>query len=211
MNGIVYLLDQCPQCGVANPLITAVEAPKLHHKDEWDNRWWHFTAECSKCRLHILFYGHTNENDMATRTEPRIVYVEKSFPDSRRAANELPDRSKAYLQQALGSLHAPDGAVMLAASSVDSMLKDRGYKQGSLYSRIEKAHADGLLTAEMRDWAHEIRLSANEPRHADDDFAGATAADATQVIEFAEALGEYLFVLPMRVEKWKAAAKGSLA
>jgi hypothetical protein len=92
---------------------------------------------------------------------------------------------------------------MLAASSIDAMLKERGYKDGSLYGRIEKSTSDGLLTAQMRDWAHEIRLSANEPRHADDEFDGATDKDAEQVIEFARALAEYLYVLPAKVQKWK--------
>lgn len=98
---------------------------------------------------------------------------------------------------------------MLAASSVDSMLKDKGYKENSLFFRINQAHEDGLLTRQMRDWAHEIRLSANEPRHADDDFQGATSEDAKQVIEFAEALGEYLYVLPARVKKWQSIASSN--
>lgn len=92
---------------------------------------------------------------------------------------------------------------MLAASSIDSMLKEYGYKDGSLFNRIETAHCDGLLTSQMRDWAHEIRLSANEPRHADHDYKGATAQDAAQAVRFAKALAEYLFVLPARVTKWK--------
>jgi hypothetical protein len=95
---------------------------------------------------------------------------------------------------------------MLTASSIDAMLKDKGYKQGTLYSRIEQSAADGLLTAQMREWAHEIRLSANEPRHADDEFNGATEKDAEQAIEFARALAEYLYVLPARVEKWQGEA-----
>jgi hypothetical protein len=93
---------------------------------------------------------------------------------------------------------------MLAASSIDAMLKEKGYKSGTLYKRIEVAAEQGTLTSQMQDWAHEIRLSANEPRHADDDFTGASEAEAEQVIQFAKALAEYLFVLPARVQKWKA-------
>ncbi|MBU0557692.1 MAG: DUF4145 domain-containing protein [Alphaproteobacteria bacterium] len=95
---------------------------------------------------------------------------------------------------------------MLAASSIDAMLKEKGFREGSLYRRIELAAEEGILTSEMREWAHEIRLSANEPRHADDDYEGATSADAEQIIEFAKALGQYLFELPSKVKKWKAQA-----
>ena len=95
---------------------------------------------------------------------------------------------------------------MLSASAIDAMLKEKGYKSGTLYKRIEDARDNGLLTAEMSDWAHEIRLSANEPRHADDEYGGASDADVDQTLQFARALGEYLFVLPVKVQKWKAAA-----
>jgi hypothetical protein len=93
---------------------------------------------------------------------------------------------------------------MLAASAIDAMLKDRGYRDGSLYARIKKSSEDGALTREMAEWAHVIRLSANEPRHADDDFNGATGDDADQIIAFTKALGEYLYVLPARVRSWQA-------
>ncbi len=111
-----------------------------------------------------------------------------------------------FFQQALESRHAPDGALMLAASSIDAMLKDKGYSHGSLFSRIGEATKAGLLTSEMEAWAHEIRLSANDPRHADDNFEGATTEDADQILAFAKALGEYLYVLPVRVKRWQAKA-----
>ena len=49
------------------------------------------------------------------------------------------------------------------------MLKERGYIEGKLFPRIEKAEKDGLLTTHMADWAHDIRLDANDERHADYD------------------------------------------
>lgn len=95
---------------------------------------------------------------------------------------------------------------MLAGSAVDSMLKIKGYEFGSVYARIEQAVKDHVLTQEMSEWAHAVRLEANKPRHADIDEPHATRESAQQTIEFAEALGEYLFVLPARIERGKVAA-----
>ncbi len=67
----------------------------------------------------------------------------------------IPATARAYLTQSLNSLHVPAGAVMLAASSVDAMLKAKNYLEGSLYARIEKAVADNLITPEMAEWAHD--------------------------------------------------------
>ena len=95
---------------------------------------------------------------------------------------------------------------MLAASSVDAMLKDRGYKEGSVYSRINKAAEDHLITKGMAEWAHEVRLDANEQRHADDSVQLPTEEDARRCVAFTRALGEFLFVLPARVERGRREA-----
>ena len=105
-------------------------------------------------------------------------------------------------------MHAPAGAVMLIASAVDAMLKNKGYKDGSLYERINKAAADHSITEEMAAWAHDIRLDANEQRHANESAPLPTEEDAARVLEFALALGEFLYVLPARVKRGRTAVKG---
>ncbi|MEO7680189.1 MAG: hypothetical protein ABIS14_05775, partial [Sphingomonas sp.] len=62
---------------------------------------------------------------------------------------DVPLRARTYLSQAINSLSSPDGAVMLAGSAVDAMLKIIGYTEGSVYSRIEKAVEDNILTSPM--------------------------------------------------------------
>jgi hypothetical protein len=79
------------------------------------------------------------------------------------------------------------------------MLKDKGFKDGSLYSRIESAVAAHLITSEMGVWAHEIRLDANDQRHSDEQAPLPSEADAAKAIEFANALAQFLYVLPAMV------------
>jgi hypothetical protein len=90
---------------------------------------------------------------------------------------------------------------MLAASAVDAMLKAKGLKDGSLYSRIDKAAADHLITVEMARWAHEVRLDANDQRHADEEVPLPQQADAKRTVDFALALAQLMFVLPARVQR----------
>ncbi len=135
--------------------------------------------------------------------------VMEYFPQSAAIDEDIPERPKTFLKQAQESLHAPAGAVMLAASAVDAMLKQRGYTEGSLYSRIEKATQDRVLTSEMAPWAHAVRLDANDQRHADEAATLPSPEDAKRVLEFALALGEYLFVLPTRIQRGiKSGANG---
>lgn len=98
---------------------------------------------------------------------------------------------------------------MLAASAVDAMLKAKGLREGSLYARIEQAAKENVITEDMAQWAHDVRLDANDQRHSDEEAPPATTADAEQCVEFATALGQFLFVLPARVKRGlKRAEKG---
>ena len=92
----------------------------------------------------------------------------------------------------------------MAASAVDAMLKAKGYTEGNLYPRINKAAVDHVITEEMAQWAHEVRLEANDPRHADVNNPLPSQADAVRSIDFVQALGQLLFVLPERVKRGRA-------
>jgi hypothetical protein len=98
---------------------------------------------------------------------------------------------------------------MVAASAVDAMLKRKGYGEGTLYARIERAADGHLITKDMATWAHEVRLEANDQRHADPAAPMPTELDAKRVVQFALALAEFLFVLPARVQKGLAATRSN--
>ncbi|WP_250158170.1 DUF4145 domain-containing protein [Vibrio alginolyticus] len=127
----------------------------------------------------------------------------------RSISDDIPETAKAYLQQASESLHAPAGAVMLSASAVDAMLKSKGLTNGSLYSRINTAAEQHIITEDMATWAHDVRLDANDQRHADQNASLPTTIDAQRVLDFSMALAEILYVLPSKVARGIAQAESS--
>jgi hypothetical protein len=135
--------------------------------------------------------------------------IEKVIPSVRDAHEDLPERARTYLQQAFETLHAPDAAAVMAGAAVDAMLKEFGLEKGSLYVRIDEAVKAHILTQAMGEWAHEVRLGSNRPRHADADNPHVSLAEAKQSVEFAEALGKFLFELTARVKRGIAAAKAT--
>jgi hypothetical protein len=137
-----------------------------------------------------------------TAWAPKQNYpVEAVYPKFESVDLEIPERPRAYILQASESMHAPAGAIMLAASSVDSMLKAKGFCEGSLYSRIDKAAAEHVITSDMASWAHAVRLDANDQRHTDETSALPTMTDAQRVLDFAITLAQIMFVLPARVAR----------
>ncbi|WP_225248311.1 DUF4145 domain-containing protein [Mesorhizobium sp. J8] len=129
------------------------------------------------------------------------------FPAAKIAHEDIPDPARKFLQQAYETLHAPDAAAVMAGSAVDAMLKAHKLVDGSLYSRIDDALKQNLLTDGMAKWAHSVRLGSNRPRHADEKRPHVSADEARQSVEFAEALGNFLFVLTAKIDRGIKAAE----
>lgn len=181
-------LDRCPHCNVDQPsLAYCAEATTVSLAQE--KMAWRMYA-CGRCGKIV--------SARSGNFEAGIVEV---FPEPRTVSDDLPNRARTYLYQATLSLQAPAGAVMLAASAVDAMLKEKGLTTGSLSSRINEAATKHLITQDMASWAHEVRLDSNDQRHSDLSAELPTSTDAQRCIDFAAALGQILFVLPARVQR----------
>lgn len=127
--------------------------------------------------------------------------VRAIYPQVQYLSSVLPSKVSHFLQEAIDSTFTPSACIMVCASAVDAMLKEKGFKNGKLYARINKAAAERILTEDMEKWAHQIRLDANDERHADEDAGMPTIDDAKQCVEFAKTLAEFLFVLPDKVTR----------
>ena len=181
-------ISRCPHCSIDHPNLALTVPEFVTRADNGMNqRYWKVYA-CRRCGGVVTAYCYDGD-----RT------VIQFYPSIETVDDTLPERVKAYLQQAIESSFAPAGSVMLCASAVDAMLKEKGFSEGSLYTRINNAVKSGLLTKEMGTWAHQVRLDANGQRHSDGDITLPTIEDAKQSIEFATTLAEFLFILPSKV------------
>jgi len=183
------IIDRCPHCRVALPYMPSFSNSETTNHIGEDKRWWR-TYGCPQCGGLVLASAYHDGEE--------IIAI---YPEIKSVNPIIPNPAKEYLKQAIDSLHAPSASIMVAASSIDAMLKEKGYSKGSLYARINEASKDHLITEGMATWAHQVRLEANEQRHADPDFKLPDGGDAQRVIDFTLALAEFLFVLPSRVAK----------
>ncbi len=190
MLGEQLPLERCPHCGAHRPTLEKGHVLGTKAFDGSNPRTW-ATYVCRGCGGVVMAWSKSAVNAVGP--------VEGVLPQHEELSDAIPAEARRYLRQAQDSIHAPDGAVMLAASAVDAMLKSKGYQDGNLYSRIKSAVDAHLITADMALWAHHVRLEANKPRHADQDEPHATQAGASRAVEFASALANILFVLPSRI------------
>jgi hypothetical protein len=190
-------LSRCPHCSIDKPNLKKVFHIETNNHQGISKRLWGIYV-CSRCGGIVSAWS--------SGWQGMVVGV---YPSTEKVDAIIPAPAHDYLQQALNSIHAPAGAVMLAASAVDAMFKSKGYKEGSLYKRIDEAAKNHLITADMAQWAHEVRLDANDQRHADEQFALPSEEIAKRAVDFALVLGEILFVLPSRVQRGlEKSAKG---
>ncbi|TIR28287.1 MAG: DUF4145 domain-containing protein [Mesorhizobium sp.] len=191
------LLDvgRCPHCSIASPNLEKV----------WSDVW--YTAgqqgwaayRCNSCGG-VVTTVLVLEN---SGTMPTLAL----FPDAKEAHEDIPEPARRFLQQAFETLHAPDAAAVMAGSAVDAMLKFHKLVEGNLYGRIDEALKQHLLTEGMAKWAHSVRLGSNRPRHADEKRPHVSPDEAIQSVEFAEALGNFLFVLTAKIDRGIKAAE----
>ena len=196
-NGQELPLERCPHCGVNKPRLIRINQNETTDFKQTLRRFW-CCYQCVTCGGVTLTVTHSAVGDVM-----QMWPTASSIPDT------VPLKARTFLTQAIASLHAPAGALMLAASGLDAMLKDKGYLKGSLNDRIDEASKKHLITEEMAAWAHEIRLDANDQRHADENAPLPTQDDANKVIEFAQALAQFLYVLPARVARGRKTATQS--
>lgn len=195
---MAYLTDflvqnRCPHCGADSPTLRAIcDVRESRNHEGGDHRLWRMYA-CGRCGG-VVTAG-------AKQISGRVFEISEIYPRQQTVDETVPERARNFLSQALDSLSAPDGAVMLAASAVDAMLKEKRLKNGSLYARIQEAKDQGTITADMEKWAHQVRLDATDPRHADDMTPHHDGPSAKRAVDFALALAQFLFVLPARVTR----------
>ena len=196
-------LTSCPHCSKPHPSLQWPHQSKdrdcfqTSSHDEVKKRWWGIYV-CRSCGGVIAASAPVNPSN------DNLLYagdITAFYPVTQTIDESIPQKPRVFLLQAQESLHAPAGAIMLSASAVDAMLKEKNYTEGSLYERIDNAKDEHLITEDMAKWAHKVRLDANEQRHADRDVGLPTQDDAKLTFDFAMAFAEYLFVLPSKVTR----------
>jgi len=198
-------VDRCPHCSTANPTLIRrhvfyVQPKKASYLAAFPNNCflqWHVYT-CESCAGLAAVASRV----AATQVQfPQNQAAEWMVPAPDPISADVPEPAARYLLRARETISSPEASVVMSASAVDAMLKKRQYMAGTLYTRIKKAEEDGVLTKEMAAWAHDIRLDANDERHADHTAEAPTLKDAERCLEFAETIADLLFVLPARVKR----------
>ena len=208
MMGSVFKAD-CPRCGTRGVAFTLVDEKMTANIDlvnhgifKWDT-----TARCGHCDCGVIaafvFQGSGGDSPNARLTgRPREEIVpDQIFPEppDHNAPAYTPDPARDYFRQGMDSLQANnfDAGGMVFRKALEVALKSKfGSNDGKLYDCIEKAVGNGGLTADMGEWAHEIRSLGNEAAH-----QPFSQEEAQSLADFTRLVFMYLFTLPGMMQK----------
>ena len=160
-------ISKCPHCSIANPQLKQLWETKdpLFRRDVGTiGRLW-ATYQCTSCADVVLVRCSWSSRVHELKNwANRVQKIDEIYPSTKAAHDDIPEPARTFLQQAFDTLHAPDAAAVMAGSAVDAMLKKKGLVEGNLYSRIDKALVDNLLTKGMADWGAQrsSRLKSTE-------------------------------------------------
>lgn len=183
----------CPNCRRYSSLIERTGFDKEFKSDGRVFTVRYSVSECNSCNQHFL----------VIRADGKII---KIYPDTLpRAVNELiPQDIKTDFEEALlcYSVGAYRGAAALARRTVQLICLDKGAsKNKNLHQQIDELFSSGVITKDIKEWAHEVRFLGNDAAHPNKNIV--SQDDAKDILDLLESLCDVLYVAPAKAAERK--------
>ncbi len=166
---------------------------------------------CGSCLEGVIWEYSTasGQHPMGSNGEVRQFHIvlgeQWPKPESGAAPQDTPASVASYFEQGTSSLEAGnfDSAGMMFRKTLESATRilDTNLSKIPLVKRIENLAAGGKITADLAQWAHEVRLGGNEAAHDEEPFS---LEDCRDLCNFIENFLRYAFTLPSAVKRRSA-------
>lgn len=203
------VLNPCPYCDT-KATYSAFYDPREHMSKLKEGRLYHVLAYCDneKCGRVILliFKGVTMTTDrgyeyidteLVDQYPKRTPKSHKSIP--RQVADDYIEAIKCF------DIDAWKATVAMCRRALQGSVIEKGAKKERLVDQIDELYDQQIITKDIKDWAHEIRLTGNIGAHPDKDgLENVTKEDAKELIDFMEEYLNYVYIMPSKVESKRA-------
>jgi len=137
----------CPYCHVHSTITLRTYADGFH------------IYQCDNCSGLILFIEKGRE--IIDQYPKRVPKIDTSVPSE--VARDYVEAIKCF------DVGANKGSVVMCRRALQSSVIERGAKKDRLVDQIDELHDKQIITKDIKDWAHEIRLTGNIGAHPDED------------------------------------------
>ena len=109
---------------------------------------------------------------------------------------------KAYSEaQACFKAKAYTASAIMCRKTLEGICREHKIKENNLESSLKKMKEEGIIESRMFEWANTLRISGNEAVH--DLSVTVAPEDARDIMEFTNALLEYVFTFKDKYEQYK--------
>jgi hypothetical protein len=143
-------------------------------------------GECNSCDYFMLIQ---RTRGLITRILPTPLpkSVDERIPEPIKT-----DFTEAYLCLSVGAYR---GAAVMGRRALQNICLEKGAKEGaSLQTQIDWLFSEGIITKELKDWAHEVRYVGNDAAHPNKQLV--TQNDAEDIINLLEQFADVLYIAP---------------
>ncbi len=187
------MILECPRCEAV------VDAKVLHSYADSDPDGppglWTF-AQCPQCTMPLVAVEADNGDGPET---PSRVYP----PKDKQLGRSVPEALREAYNEAVACFRAKafTASAIMCRKTLEGLCLEHGVKERGLAAGLKKLKDTGVIEARLFEWAEALRTLGNEAAHGV--RATISRQDAKDIIEFTEALTEYVFTYRDRFERFK--------
>lgn len=189
------MLLECEQC---QAIVDAEILSKYEIYDEVAPTFRCTFARCPRCSSPFLA---TQEEDFPDgwQTPQRLYptigpFVSSSLPKPIREAYE--EAHRCY------KVRAYTATAIMCRKALEGICVEHGVQERNLSQSLAQMRDKGIIEKRLFDWADALRISGNEAAH--DVHVTVSAEDARDILDFTNALTEYVFTFRDKFEAFKA-------
>jgi hypothetical protein len=189
-----HIAEVCYSCQQPRTLIvtTVHELPDERPPEEYT------FAYCSRCAKPAVFY----REDMGDGFDKDVYY--RVYPaQQRHIGYYLPDIVRQSYEEAVHCESATTSmaCVVMVGRTLEAVCKEFGFSTRSVFEGLKSMYDKGVISQELLDWANELRVLRNVGAHATGQRVD--CLDATEALDFLQAILEILYELRPKFEKFK--------
>ena len=198
----------CWHCGVRAGM-ELVGKPQRSKMEVDDPAFWFALMRCNECgwpSICLLEWDNVG-NDPVESFKAEERYLPHTWLPLRPMGKEYEDVPKDIASAASEayscfSINANRAAVLMARTAIEATAKDKQITGVDLYHKIGAMADKNIITGQLAEEAHEIRLLGNDMAHGDL-AEPVTEEDASDILGFLDSVMDYVYQQPMLLQKRK--------
>ena len=151
--------------------------------------------ECPQCKTTLLGGGYIDLDELPSRLWP--------FPE-KYLSREIPEIIRGSLEEARRCFKAGahSACAVMAGRALEGLCRHFGTAKTYLGPGIKELHDREIIDARLFAWAQELQKARNLSAHASGQRV--SKEDARDLLDFVEAIGDYVFVLTTKFDAYMA-------